>query len=253
MEKMEIKIVQQNLDKTHKKDEAYTKGIINKLLTTEELEGQKPHVLLLSEFCYCCQEETIIKSLKDEGYNIFLPRVSKEDYKKNSRYACVCMMAVHKEFDFKQNKREELDENELRYITGTLTIKKPGKKMDMEMFFTHIPQTALNDPKYKAIRMEYKDRMLSAAYCFFSENSGKYTFLGGDFNSDIENEDTSLLPIFKKLYDAANDTEPAKKPTYKEKRLDYALVSDALKDCACETEVIETGSDHRALLTKFEL
>ncbi|MDE5995157.1 MAG: endonuclease/exonuclease/phosphatase family protein [Oscillospiraceae bacterium] len=248
---MEVRIIQQNMNSRNENTPEYVAEIM------KQLHELKPTILLLSEFCYKDHQETIVKKLEDNGYKIFYPNMY--DKVEHKKFYTVCILAI--KADNKENKeeiifiqdrngREELAENDFRYITGTLKIKGQEKEMDIKMYFTHVPFSK------NISRMAYKAEMLFAAYCFFIENSDEYTFLGGDFNSDI-NGDTSLLPIFKKLYNAASDTDKDKdKPTWENKRLDYALVSKTLKSCNscnCETKHLKTKSDHRALITTFKL
>lgn len=243
---MQMIIAQQNLNNKFKENEEYAERIIDELLYMDDLSSEKPHILLLSEFCYACQQETIIKRLENEGYRIFLPFVPSkyEYYKKYDGFDCVCMMAVKKGFHFEQNNRKELDEADLRYIEGTLFA---GKGKSISMFFVHIPQATAGGR-----RLEYKKQMLEAVHHFWQENKDKHTFIGGDFNTEI-NGSTRMEGLFKTLYKDVIDTDQDKeKPTWGNKRFDYALVSDALASCNCVTKHLPTISDHTALITVFE-
>lgn len=245
---MTVKIIQQNLDRQHKKDENYAKELIDKLL------GKSPDVLLFSEFCYAYQKKTVVQRLETEGYKCFYPISENNKYKDQGNYDCVCMMALKENFSFEQTERKELDKNDLRYIEGTLRHK--DKEFEINLFFVHVPCVPNKvNITYCLDRIEYKAKMLFGAFCFWMDNRDSYTFIGGDFNSEI-NDSTRMSFIFKRLYKETQDTVQDKdkeKPTWKDKRLDYALVSQKLFDCKCLTELLDTTSDHTALMTTFEI
>lgn len=258
---MEIKIVQQNLDSHHNKCD------IEKVMDRLLVEG--PDVLMLSEFDYLRHQKTVVDRLKPEysmKYPIGFLKIiqGKVAEKSIGRLKTVCVIAVKKEisegklkFEHKECKElaaKRIADKHLRYIAGTLSIKRSAKgQTEIKLFFTHVPP----DTFYNR---ENRSDLLLAAYCFWRDHKRKYAFFGGDFNSEIERK-TTFWPLFKKLYDATNDTEPNKEKTYKHTdgrwfREDYALASKSLAS-RCRTEppidTTQYGTDHKALLTTIKL
>lgn len=258
---MEVKILQNNIEGYNKEKDKCKEELMDKLLE------HTPQVLLLSEFCYAKHEENIIKRLEDIGYEIILPMSFEDKHKKIKNLDSVCMMAIKKEdFEFYKREREGITLN-LRYIEGTLHHKKSEK--DIELFFVYVPQTYLPGPeklslpesrkeyynkiKYYQERAEYKAEMLFETFRFCQEKRDKLAFIGGDFNTAM-NGSTSLEKIFERIYKDCVDTDFDKdKPTWRDKRIDYALVSKDLEICNCRTTHLSTISDHSALVTTFEL
>ena len=248
-----LRILQQNIN--------WWNENVEELVDT--LLGKKPHVMLFSEFCYStyytpndgrnvCEvnhKDKIVKRLREEGYDFYWPDSCKDperpEYLKKCRHGLICTMAIKKGINFQQIAREDIDLN-ARYIAGKLTLKGCEP---IELLFLHAPQTCNNN------REKEKENMLEQAICFWNENKDKKTFIGGDFNTDI-NGNTSCVDIFERLYNAAEDTIKDSfkhEPTWGDKRLDYALVSESLYKCGCETILIETTSDHKALLTEIKI
>lgn len=123
----------------------------------------------------------------------------------------------------------------LRYIEGIM--KLPNSK-SINLFLTHIPQTYVpekeefryRDVLYYQERVEYKAELLFAEYCFLNEHFNEDLFIGGDMNTEI-NGNTRLETVFNKIYNKLIDTDIEKNnPTWKDKRLDYALFSSSVKN-----------------------
>lgn len=242
---MTIKILQQNTDYRNNNDDI--SGFIDILLE------KNPHILLLSEIGSKPRRDIILNHLKDAGYSIIMPKEYNEST--DGKSYCICMLAIRQnEFKFEERewergRHEPIPGKEiltLRYIAGTLIHSESGK--EIKIYFTHIPSKPL----------EYKAHMLFNAYCFWNKNKNKYAFIGGDFNTETETGRTTMEGIFRPLYKESRDTTNHE-PTWRNKEgkwdkcLDYALVSESLWACGCSTTIIETSSDHKALLTEINL
>lgn len=224
---MIIKIVQQNICKENQRVD----GLMDVLLAKE------PQILLFSEFCYSKHEENMVKRLKNNNYQIIMPYAYKENRDRN-KY-CTCMMAVKEGIEFSPRIRKCITLN-LRYIEGNLDL---GDGVILEILYVYAPQTYCNSKD----RVEQKAEMLFGTYCFWNEYKDENVFIGGDFNTEI-NGTTRCENIFRATYDETNDTD-THEPTWRDKCLDYALVSDSL--VGCKTTRLETTSDHIALLTEI--
>lgn len=226
---MIIKIVQQNIWKENQK--------VGKLM--DVLLAKEPQILLFSEFCYSKHKENLVNQLEIENYQIIMPYAYKEDRDRN-KY-CTCMMAVKEGIKFFPRTRKYIT-LDLRYIEGKLDL---GDGEILEILYVYVPQTYRNSKD----RVEKKAEMLFATYCFWNEYKDKNVFIGGDFNTEI-NGTTSCENIFRATYDEANDTD-THEPTWGDKCLDYALVSNSL--VGCKTTRLKTTSDHIALITELAI
>lgn len=243
-----LRICQQNLSWRNEKIEELVDTLLHK----------EPQVLLFSEFCYSTytpkeeqkayevhHKDKIVKRLRDEGYDFYWPYACKDserpEYLKNCQKGLICAMAVKKEIRFHQRERKDITVN-ARYIEGELILENKGS---IEILFVYVPQAYNNN------REKEKKNMLEQARCFWNDNKDKKAFIGGDFNTEI-NGKTSCEDTFKSLYRDAKDTANHE-PTWKDRCLDYALVSKSLYDCGCKTELLETTSDHKALLTEITM
>lgn len=207
---------------------------------------EEPDILLFSEFAPQKHRKTITEYLNKADYKIVMPEAWNSCKLSNQCwYTCVCMMAVNNHcgcnIQFEPIKREEIALN-LRYIAGTL---KFGDMQPLHIFFIHAPQTI----KVNTARMENKAEMIFSAYRFLKEHANTNIFIGGDFNIAMDGT-TTMENLFKVLYREMIDTDTKKTSTWKNKRLDYALVSSDLKNTV-KTTTIETSSDHKALLTEI--
>ena len=273
-----IKIVQQNLNSfkyySHPKDVAdkFYEGLMRQLLDEKHEKPEKPDIMLFTEFGYALQKNTIISMLEKDGFEVILP---KEYDRTNTKTYAACMMAIKADqfsFEYNPNHRIHIPESKRdRYIEGTLTLRESQKTM--EIFLIYVQQayvkSSVNKPKesysYEELQriieeklnkhselLEEKAKMLIAARDFCKENSQKAAFLGGDLNTAL-NGTTSMEPLLELLYEDFVDSDLDRdKPTWKNKRLDYALVSKALKDL-CRTTHLPTISDHCALVTILDL
>ncbi|MCM1058057.1 MAG: endonuclease/exonuclease/phosphatase family protein [Firmicutes bacterium] len=253
-----LRILQQNLDSENEN--------IEELMDT--LLDKNPQVLLFSEFCYKYKRKDkisklhkheIIDRLRELGYDFYLPCECGDLEDPENKYwgGEICIMAVKKGIEFQQRERKNIDLSG-RYIEGKLTFEK---KISIEILFVHVPQTFPDPEKsneYNRSREKKKENMLDEICHFWNEYKNKEVFIAGDFNTEI-NGSTSCEDIFKPLYDAANDTTRHEK-TWRPKPdldyikcLDYALVSKPLYRCGCKTTLLETTSDHKALLTEIKI
>lgn len=228
---MNIKILQQNICKDNKQ----VKELMDVLIIEE------PQVFLFSEFGYSKHKKNIVERLENKKYEVIMPYEYKMNRDKNK--PCACMMAVKEGIKFIPRNREYITLN-LRYIEGELDF---GNGIVIDILFIYAPQTFLGFKE----RVEQKAEMLFATYCFWNEYKDKNAFIGGDFNTEI-NGTTRCENIFKATYSNANDTD-THEPTWKDKCLDYALVSNSLVGYGCKTTRLKTTSDHIALLTEVEM
>lgn len=234
-------ILQQNISQYNNR----VKELMNVLVS------QKPQILLFSEFCYSKHENEIINRLEGEKYSIVMPLEYNINRDKDN--PCSCMMALKDGITFKSRKRNAITLSG-RYIEGELEFEN---KISMEILFIYAPQTYIcekekflrKDIIYYQDRVEQKAEMLFATYCFWNEYKHKNVFIGGDFNTET-NGTTRGENIFKATYNNMNDTD-THEPTWKDKCLDYALVSDSLLRNGCKTTRLKTSSDHIALLTEI--
>ncbi len=241
---MSITILQQNISQYNNR----VRELINVLLNI----SKKPQILLFSEFCYSKHENEIIKRLEEEKYTIVMPL--EYNVYRDKDNPCSCMMALKDGISFKSRKRNGISLSG-RYIEGELEFEN---KISMEILFMYAPQTYICDKKllrkdiiYFQDRVEQKAEMLFATYCFWNEYKDKNAFIGGDFNTEI-NGTTRCENIFKATYNDANDTD-IHEPTWKDKCIDYALVSDSLNNYGCKTTRLKLTSDHIALLTEINI
>lgn len=237
-------IIQQNINKNNN----CIKELMDTLLTKD------PDIIFFIEFCYANHEKEILKRLEN-GYQIFLPWGFEDKDKKNSNINAACMLAVKKEYTFEQKQRASVCQK-YRYIEGSI-IKRDSKER-IECFFAYVQQLFIerkynysNNDIDRYLRLaEKKANMLFEIYRFSEENKEKEFFIGGDLNTDIEENNSQMISIFKTLYDNIVDTY--KYETWSNKHLDYALISKVLnKEYTCRTTPIKTNSDHLALCTEI--
>ena len=231
-----MKILQQNICRNNDNEV----DMINVLLKEE------PDILLFSEFDPQKHKKSITEHLNKADYKIVMPEAWNTCKLFSQRqYTCVCMMAVKNQcgcdIQFEPIKIEEIALN-LRYIAGIL---KFGDMQPLNIFFIHAPQTS----GVNMARIENKAEMIFSAYCFLKEHANTNIFIGGDFNIAMDGT-TTMENLFKVLYREMIDTDTKKAPTWKNKRMDYALVSSNLKSTV-KTTTIKTSSDHKALLTEI--
>lgn len=213
----------------------------------------QPHLIFFSEFCEKTHRKTIIEHINSE-YSIVYPKSYNE---KKDNAAQICILAIKKDIGLKFISRPRNGiTTSLRYVEGILKL---SDSKSINLFLTHIPQTYVpkeerfryEDVLYYQERVEYKAELLFAEYCFLNEHFNENLFIGGDMNTEI-NGNTRLETVFSEVYNNLIDTDMEKeKPTWKGKRLDYALVSNSVKKCT--TCRINTTSDHVGLLSEIEL
>lgn len=238
-----LRIIQQNIDRSNTN--------INKMIST--ILSYQPHLIFFSEFNEKIHRKTIVERINSE-YIIIYPKSYNEKMDKSSQ---ICILAIKKNVGLKfiPQSRNGIT-TRLRYIEGILKL---SDSKSINLFLTHIPQTyvpkkekfSYSDVCYYQERVEYKAELLFAEYCFLNEHFNENLFIGGDMNTEI-NGNTRLETIFNEVYTKLIDSDIEKnKPTWKDKRLDYALVSNSVKKCT--TARINTTSDHICLLSEIEL
>lgn len=235
---MDIKIIQQNVcgQKLHKGEW----GEYNLEILIDNVNQRAPDILLLSEFCYKDMINIVNKYFSD--YEFIVPKkLSEKNRNSGSLFAC-CFMAYKKEkFTFKPVSEEITDVFPFRYICGNFLCN--GADL-FKILLIYIPQT------YNTFldRVEDKRKMLKDIKKFVKININESVFIGGDMNSDIDNNSTSCIEEFTELYNLLIDTDIYKNPTWRKKRLDYALISKN-ENISAETYSFETNSDHKGLET----
>jgi len=238
------------------------------------IKNNQPDIVFLSEV----SKDICISLSKMDDYDIIQPIIDIAECDK-----AACILLINNKTVKNQNedatRSKECDIIQLkkkRYIEATLYVYD----IKLECFFAYIQQAypsiypKYNDNKRKPYKytesevkniisdnqnnIEAKAEMLFGAYMFFTKNKDKYTFVGGDLNTDLKNESGKCKKIFGQLYNEMTDTLTEKhkgEPTWQGGRLDYALVSTLLsKKYTCATEyVYNTGSDHKGLLTTIKV
>lgn len=215
-----MKILQQNIDQ-YNPDVA---GLSQTLLT------QGADVIFLSEYMDC-RHHGLWAALEENGYAIHRP---KPQERSSWRNWLICIAAVKAGCTFTPRERSGLLLT-YRYLEGSLT--KAGQQV--ELFFLHAPL---------GNRPDYKRGMLTAAGSFLHENREKQAWAGGDFNTELRGNSTLFEPLMRQVYRSGVDTT-CHQPTWRDKCLDYALVSSPLT--GSRTSLISTSSDHAALVTEI--
>ena len=244
MQDNQIKILQLNMCGNEQKDKELDKKQTNLnnrvVFLISQINEKKPQIVFLSEVS--CD---ILKNVESKilNYDIIKPiNGLKGDYKA----ASIILLRKEKNVSFLNRERKGIS-CDMRYIEGTLVYKQ----VNFEVFFAYVPQAKGNE------RLEQKAEMLFGMYLFWNENRNKFTFVGGDLNTDLTDDKGKCKAIFQPLYDEMYDTVVEEdKTTWDKKRLDYALISKPLKDTyTCKTIYIEKNDnfDHRGLLTTIDL
>ena len=241
---MELVIIQQNVCGRDVYEGKRTIQNYEKL--TNEVRDKNPDIIFLTEFYY--QKMYSITQEILEGYEFIKPiSLSEEDENNDDLYAS-CILAI-KKTKVNIGERFKLENMlALRYICVDLKIKT-GEVL--KVLLMYVPQT-YNATKY---RVEQKRKMLISANEYVENNSNTLIFVGGDMNSDIDGRTTTCIEefeqIYKKMIDTI-DTDHKKEATWKGKRLDYALVSESMKN-PVNTIPVETQSDHKGLWTVLNI
>lgn len=239
---MDIKIIQQNVcgEKLYKckwRDEDFS-------MLIDFLIERDPDILFLTEFCHKKMIGTIQEKLPN--FKFVMPKeLSEKDKNSNSLYASCFMAYKNEKISIDPNLEGINDMLKLRYICGRVLCN------DIELFkilFMYVPQT-YNAPLNRIVA---KRKMLNGAKYFINKNLEEKIFVCGDMNSDIDYCSTSCINDFAELYDLLIDTDIHKHPTWKYKRLDYALISKN-KNISGETLPLKTNSDHAGLETVLHI
>ena len=207
----------------------------------KEVKEERPDIIFLTEFYY--QQMYGVTQRILEGYDFIKPiGLSEDDEKQEGLYAA-CVLAIKRTKVTKDNQFELENMLTFRYICVDLNIE--NKKV-MKTLLMYVPQT------YKATknRVEQKRKMLCSASKYVAKNCNNFLFVGGDMNSDIDGKTTTCINVFEQIYEKMIDTDCKKEDTWKEKRLDYALVSRIMQN-SVKTIPIKTKSDHMGLRTIF--
>ena len=77
---------------------------------------------------------------------------------------------------------------------------------------------------YKASKNRVEQKMFCSASKYVAKNCNTLLFVEGDMNSDIDGKTMTCINVFKQIYEKMINTDCKKTATWKEKRLDYALV-----------------------------
>lgn len=243
---MELVIVQQNVCGRDIYEGNWSIQDYAELL--KEVKGENPpDIIFLTEFYYQRMYGVTKKILKE--YEFIKPLgLSEDDEKKEGLYA-TCILAIKRTKVTKDNQFKLKDMLVFRYICVDLKIIE-NKKV-MKTLLMYVPQTYNADPA----RKEQKRKMLCSASKYVAENCEDLLFVGGDMNSDIDGNTTTCIKVFEQIYKNMIDTDCKKEATWKEKRLDYALVSRIIQNSVkkIETIPIETKSDHIGLRTVFSM
>lgn len=236
---MELVIVQQNVRGRDIYEGVWNIQDYEELI--KELKGKSPDIIFLTEFYY--QQMYIVTQKILEGYEFIKPiGLSEADEKKEGLYAS-CILAIKQTKVTKDNQFKLENMLPFRYICVDLKIE--NKKV-MKTLLMYVPQT------YNASenRIEQKRKMLCSASNYVANNCNNLLFVGGDMNSDIDGKTTTCINAFEQIYEKMIDTDCKKEATWKDKRLDYALVSRVMQN-SVKTIPIKTKSDHRGLMTTF--
>lgn len=215
-----MKILQQNINQYNPNVPGLTRTLL----------AQEADVIFLSEYMDCLHHE-LWTSLEENGYTIHRPRPQERS---NWRNWLICIAAVKGGCTFTPRERSG-PLLAYRYLEGSFT----NGDRQMELFFLHAPL---------GNRPDYKRGMLSAAGSFLHENREKQAWAGGDFNTELRGGSTLLEPLMRQVYHSGVDTT-SHQPTWRDKCLDYALVSSPL--VGSRTSLISTSSDHAALVTEI--
>lgn len=230
-----IKILQQNLN--------FNNRNISSII--EEIKNKNPEIIFFQEYnkSYHSEVDTL------QNYSFYYPIDYKAD---DDDESMLCLLAIKKGHHFEQRKRDGITVY-LRYIEGKVAIDD----FELDLFFIHVPQTfpkATKGIEYNQDRVEYKGECLFAAYQFTEEYKKGTAFVGGDFNVDIRKNENDykytnrfqgiFAEIYRNLHDTANYES-----TWNQRKYDYALVSDLLKDS--QSHVMETSSDHHMIITEI--
>ena len=235
----ELIIVQQNVCGRNIYERTWSIQDYEELI--KEVKGKNPDIIFLTEFYY--QQMYDVTKIILEGYEFIKPsRFSKNDEEQKGLYA-TCLLAIKKAKVTKDKQFELMNMLDLRYICVDLNIK--NEKI-MKTLLLYVPQT-YNAPPY---RVKQKEKMLRSTSNYVSGKYNNLLFVGGDMNSDIDGKTITCIDVFEEIYNKMVDTDCIKEATWKGKRLDYALVSEKIKN-KVNTIPIKIKSDHRGLKTVF--
>lgn len=237
----ELVIVQQNVRGRAIHDGVWSIQGYKELI--KEVKGESPDIIFLTEFYY--QQMYGVTQEILEGYEFIKPiGLSEDDEKKEGLYAA-CILAIKRTKVTKDNQFELENMLTYRYICVDLGIED---KIIIKTLLMYVPQTC----KAKEYRVEQKRKMLCSASKYVAKNCDNLLFVGGDMNSDIDEKTTTCIDVFEQIYKKMIDTDCEKDATWKEKRLDYALVSRIMQG-SVTTIPIKTKSDHKGLKTVFSV
>ena len=206
----------------------------------KEIKYKCPDIVFLTEFYYK-KMYAVTQKLFDE-YEFIKPLGMSEADEKQSGLFATCVLAIKRNKVIKKKQIKLNNMLDFRYICIELMI---GKRK-MKMLLMYIPQTLNANNK----RIEQKKKMLDSAREYILKNCDNILFVGGDMNSDIDKKTTTCISNFNQIYEMMIDTDCEKKATWKDKRLDYALVSGIERD-RVKTVPFKTKSDHKGLITEF--
>ena len=248
---VELKIYQQNMcgysENGNKKNGELNEREGRSLDGLLEILKTNPDVIFLSEV-----SKNLYSNIKNrkvlDGYTLKFPAGGLY-----GDYTTACILAIKdvNKYKFESKKRNSIILNK-RYIEGTLSTEKSN--INIECFFAYVPQTYDGMQK----RIHEKRNMLEGIADFLNENENEFLLIAGDLNTDIKDNNAKCRKEFQEILDCTIDTvvdENKGKPTWNNKCLDYALVSNSLED-KCYTQYVskkETGSDHKGLLTTITI